>query len=197
MPGRGQQGTNHAASSCTHIIIPGNGLAGTDALIGNEITSCNLEIGDLVLNSHGSGAGLVSFGGVKFNLGDNPKFFDTIKPHFGPIGKIWIYACSFATPTAPKNEDDAWLVEPSEINHGKGTLAMTKIASYTRRPVRAGFGPQFGDMSGFTTPWAEVTPSGRVTFHTEGRVLSTREWIDQTRKETFAFIKMLVKGQFL
>lgn len=196
-PGRGQPGSIHAASSCTHIIIPGNGLAGTGAMIGNEITSRNLEIGDLVLNSHGSGAGLVSFGGVKFNLGDNLKFFDTIKPHFGPIGKIWIYACSFATPTAPTNEDDAWLVEPSEINHGAGTRAMTAIARHTMRPVRASFGIQFGDMSGFTTPWAEVTPSGSVTFHTEGRVLSTGEWITQKRKETLAFTKMLVTGQFL
>lgn len=198
VPGQNTTGSRHNPDQVTHMTIPAGGLGDFSEQVREVIEANNLLIRDLVLNSHGSGAGLVKFGGTTFNLGQNPRFFDPLKPHFDPGGGlIWIFACSFATPVAPSSGEDAWLVEPSEINHGKGTKSMQTIAAYTRRTVRAGFGVQFGDMSGFTGPWASVSPSGQVRFFQQGRELSTREWLARTSNEAISLVKMLVTGQFL
>ena len=197
-PGKNRSGSAHAASMCHHVVIPqGQGrveLSGIKETIEEE----NLEIADLVLNSHGASAGQVKFGGATFELGTNAVgFFQHIKPALGPSGIVWIYACAFATHVGKTDSDDVWLVEPSEIRAGRGTQQMHAIARHLNRPVRAGFGMQFGDMAGFTTPWAEVRPNGDVALFTKGRTLSTTEWLGQKSNETSAFLKLLVTGHFL
>lgn len=202
-PGKGNTGSNHDAKMCHHVMVP-NGSARDDAmldLIKSEIEDENLGIVDVVLNSHGASGGQVCFGGATFSLGDKAeKFFRDIKPALVGNGIIYTFACGFATATYASGKygaDDVWLVEPREIREGIGTKQMKKIARFTGRRVRAGFGMQFGDMSGFTTPWAEVTPNGDVSFHIKGRELTTGEWIGQKKAETGAFLSLLIGGQFL
>ncbi|WP_299475141.1 peptidoglycan-binding domain-containing protein [uncultured Roseibium sp.] len=196
-PSKNMNGSQHAASQCHHVEVPKGRGRETASLVRAELEEENLLIEDLVLNSHGSGIGIVSFGDLKFRLGDNLSFFRDIKPRLAGSGIVWIFACAFATPVKPKSDSDAWIVEPSEIARGKGTQQMVNIARHLNRPVRAGFGMQFGDMSGFTTPWAEVSPKGDIVLHSKGRKLTTFEAFGKGANELIAFSHLLVTGDFL
>lgn len=182
-PGQYRSGSHHDPSRCAHVVIPNNGVGQLNSLIKAEIEGENMLVEDLVLNSHGAGAGIVKYGGVKFQLGDKLSFFREIKQNLAGNGMVWIFACAFATPTAPESDSDAWIVNPSEIKRGLGTKQMQKIATHLNRPVRAGFGMQFGDMAGFTTPWAQVTPGGDVSLHTDGRELTWDEMVAKEKAE--------------
>lgn len=197
VPGLNRNGSQHDPSRCAHVVIPHNGVKQLNDLIKAEIEGENMLVEDLVLNSHGAGAGVVKYGGVSFKLGDNLSFFREISKNLSNRGIVWIFACAFATPFTPTSDADAWLVEPSEIRRGRGTRQMHKIAAHLNRPVRAGFGMQFGDMAGFTTPWAEVTPNGEVSLYTNGRKLTSRELVGQKTAEAKAFLKLLVIGDLL
>ncbi|MEM7696131.1 MAG: peptidoglycan-binding domain-containing protein [Pseudomonadota bacterium] len=177
VPGAGDHGTQHKANDCIHVILPEVGLSTVKSEIESAIKAENAKIKDVVLNAHGSGTGVAIIGGTKVDLTtpDNLRFFDPIKPHFAAQGIIWIFACAFATPVRPTSDADAWLVHDWEVAKGAGTAGMRRIAQYTGRPVRASYGVNFGDMSGFTAPWAEVTPAGTVTIHQNGRALSPDE----------------------
>lgn len=196
-PSKNKNGSQHDARLCHHVEVPKGQMQNIHTLLKTEISEENLLIEDLVLNSHGSGAGFVDFGGLKFALGDNLQFFKEIKPRLASKGIVWIFACAFATPTKPKGHSDAWLIEPSEFTKGKGTQQMVKVARHLNRNVRAGYGMQFGDMSGFTTPWAEVSPQGEIFFHSKGRKLTSDEAIAKYRNEFFAFTYLLITGDFL
>jgi len=177
-PGKHTTGSIHRAMEVHHVVVP-NGKAGdSPQLMQAVIDRENIYLSALVINTHGGGAGRIKIGGQFVHLGQQPGFFKGVQGHLAPDAIVWIYACAFATATQPLNDGDAWLVGIDEIRHGEGIKALQTVARYLQREVRAGFGMQFGDMSGFTGCWVSANPSGEYRFHAFGRLMSAQEYVN-------------------
>lgn len=177
-PGINTTGSIHQSMEVHHIVVP-NGKAGdSPELMEAVIDAENIVLSSLVINTHGGGAGRIKIGGQFVNLGRQPQFFKGVKDHLVPDAIVWIYACAFATANVPYNDGDAWHVSLDELRHGEGIKAVQAVARYLQCEVRAGFGMQFGDMSGFTGCWVSANPSGQYTFHALGRRMSAQEYLN-------------------
>lgn len=141
------------------------------------IDNNNLVLTDMVLNTHGAGAGRIVIGGVVVNLQNQPRFFKAVKGQFASGAVLRIMACAFATAAVPLNDQEAWLVTPDELRYGDGIKALQVVAGYLGIPVRAGFGMQFGDMSGYTGIWVSCQPGGQYHYHLLGRWLTVGEFL--------------------
>jgi len=177
-PGKNATGSIHQSMEVHHVVVP-NGKAGeSPAMMKAVIERENIVLTSLVINTHGGGAGRIKIGGQFVHLGQQPRFFKGVQGHLAPQAIVWIYACAFATATRPLNDGDAWLVSIDEIRHGEGIKAVQSVARYLQREVRAGFGMQFGDMSGFTGCWVSADPSGEYKFHAFGRLMNPQEYVN-------------------
>lgn len=177
-PGKNTAGSIHHGQEVHHIEVPNGKAADAPAMMKALIERENIVLSALVINTHGGGAGRIKIGGIFVHLGEQPGFFKAVKDHLAPGAIVWIYACAFAVSSVPKGDLDAWLVTPGEMLHGEGIKALQTIARYLQRETRAGFGMQYGDMSGFAGTWVSADAAGRYTFHLFGRRMSAREYVD-------------------
>ncbi|PKL96758.1 MAG: hypothetical protein CVV18_00405 [Gammaproteobacteria bacterium HGW-Gammaproteobacteria-8] len=197
VPGKGQNASIHRAEDCHHIIVPPNQAADAPRLMASVIDSNNLTLSDMVLNTHGGGAGRISIGGAMIDLQRQPRFFKSVKGRFESGAIVRIIACAFATASVPLNDREAWLVTPDELAYGDGIKALQVVAGYLGVQVNAGFGMQFGDMSGYTGVWVSCQPNGNYRYHWLGRRLSISEFLgmidEMIMAGPFQFVAQLQK----
>lgn len=177
-PGKGEVGSIHKHQNCHQVIVPAGKAAEAPEMMRQVIVTHNLTLTDMVLNTHGGGAGRVSIGGAMIDLQQQPRFFKAVKGHFAPSAVLRIMACAFAVSSVPGSNADAWLVSLDELRYGPGIKALQVVARYLGVECRAGFGMQFGDMSGFTGVWVSCQPDGNYRYHLRGRAMGPQEFLD-------------------
>ena len=191
-PGKGQDGSIHRHQNCHQLIVPAGKAAEAPEMMREVIVTHNLTLTDMVLNTHGGGAGRVSIGGAMIDLQQQPRFFKGVKGHFAPGAVLRIMACAFAVSRVPSSAADGWLVSLDELRYGPGIKALQVVAKYLGVECRAGFGMQFGDMSGFTGVWLSCQPDGSYRYHLRGRAMGAQEFLDMVNAMMGATFRMTI-----
>lgn len=143
--------------------------------ITSDLSKNNYDIKEIVINTHGIGAGLLNIKGVNsqaaaIRISSNTflSFFKKLKPYIRKNGFISIHACLVANEYKFKSSWAARLANDLDLGnkkYGHGTLAMLQLARTAGVPVKAGFEIQTGASGKFVGPWVEVDPSRGIIVH--------------------------------